>query len=661
MASAQIMCLLLCLLSLRIRARSESSNIIGPGSFLSLNTSSSSWPSPSSLFAFGFYPQGDGFAVGIWLNTKPDITVVWTANRDDPPVSSNSSIHFTKDGRLLLRTGPGQMKPVVELYNPAVSASILDSGNFVIHGKKSEVIWQSFENPTDTLLGGQSISSYSTYSELSSSKSTFDHSTGRYCLEFNNGDLVAFPANRTPEEVYWRVPTVEQLNLTTGGVLQLITGNTAPKILASSSYSAQKETVIYRATLDADGILRLYSHRFKFSGKSNVKVEWFALKNQCEVKTSCGFNSYCYSNSSEADCKCFPGFDFINPGMRFLGCYRNFIDKEGCRRKETGAFYHIANMENTNLGGVPYARLSVNKEDCSESCLKDCHCAAALYFNVTCRIFKLPLMFEMKNQSDSGTVFVKWSSGNTNRSIPPRMIPPPLHERVETENKKKLITILAATLSSITFLCFVIAISSFLVYKIRVNRYRKLPGNSSLDPTEVFSLKSFSYNELDKATDGFKDELRRDWFGAVYRGYISNGKKMIAAKRLENLMEEGEKKFREEMATVRQTHHRNLLRLLGFCQEGSRKVLVYEYMGKGSLADFIFNDERRPLWRERVRIASDVARGIHYLHEECEFPIIHRDINPKTILGIEQAYSGRRSMHDNPGKDGEGWIVVYSR
>lgn len=86
------------------------------------------------------------------------------------------------------------------------------------------------------------------------------------------------------------------------------------------------------------------------------------------------------------------------------------------------------------------------------------------------------------------------------------------------------------------------------------------------------------------------------------------------------------------MAAVRRTHHRNLVHLLGFCMEGSRKLLVYEYMSNGSLADFIFKAERRPLWKERVRISLEVARGILYLHEESEIQIIHCDIKPQNIL-----------------------------
>ncbi|KAJ0802923.1 putative protein kinase RLK-Pelle-SD-2b family [Helianthus annuus] len=87
------------------------------------------------------------------------------------------------------------------------------------------------------------------------------------------------------------------------------------------------------------------------------------------------------------------------------------------------------------------------------------------------------------------------------------------------------------------------------------------------------------------------------------------------------------------MQVIGKTHHKNLVRLLGYCAEGkTQRLLVYEYMSNGTLADCLFKSERLPDWSERVRIALDVARGILYLHEECETPIIHCDIKPQNIL-----------------------------
>ena len=152
-------------------------------SIIRLNTSlthTTSWPSPSNRFAFGLYPQGSGFAVGIWLVVMDSITVVWTANRDDPPVTSKASLDFTKDGKLVLRTEQGPEKVIASGAKvPASYAAMLDSGNFVLHDNDSKIIWQSFDTPTDTILQNQTLLAGA---ELASSLNESDHSTGRFHL-----------------------------------------------------------------------------------------------------------------------------------------------------------------------------------------------------------------------------------------------------------------------------------------------------------------------------------------------------------------------------------------------------------------------------------------------------------------------------------------------
>ncbi|GKE19004.1 G-type lectin S-receptor-like serine/threonine-protein kinase LECRK3 [Tanacetum coccineum] len=149
------------------------------------------WLSPSGLFAFGFYQQDNGFAVGIWLASKPNITVVWTANRDDPPLSSNSSIKLTGEGWLLLHTAEGQ-KNITSQTHSATSASVLDSGNFVLYNH-FHVTWESFAYPYDTLLGGQKLSARD---QLVSSVSALKYSSGRFKLYTgSDGNLAAYPQN----------------------------------------------------------------------------------------------------------------------------------------------------------------------------------------------------------------------------------------------------------------------------------------------------------------------------------------------------------------------------------------------------------------------------------------------------------------------------------
>ena len=133
-------------------------------------------------------------------------------------------------------------------------------------------------------------------------------------------------------------------------------------------------------------------------------------------------------------------------------------------------------------------------------------------------------------------------------------------------------------------------------------------------------------------TDNFKEELGRGSFGIVYKGAIGNGQKFVAVKRLHNFLADREREFQTEMKVIGRTHHKNLIRLLGYCHDGPNWLLVYEYMSNGSLANILFTLEKRPYWNERMGIARNIARGILYLHEECMPQIIHSDIKPQNIL-----------------------------
>ena len=100
------------------------------------------------------------------------------------------------------------------------------------------------------------------------------------------------------------------------------------------------------------------------------------------------------------------------------------------------------------------------------------------------------------------------------------------------------------------------------------------------------------------------------------------------------MVEEGEKEFKTEVSVIGQTHHKNLVRLLGYCDERHHRLLVYEYMSNGSLANFLFG-QSRPHWNQKVQIAFGIARDLMYLHEECETQIIHCDIKFQNIFLYE--------------------------
>ncbi|XP_049395146.1 G-type lectin S-receptor-like serine/threonine-protein kinase LECRK1 [Solanum stenotomum] len=636
--------------AIQVGAQQQPSNIT-LGSFLYPNRNPSYWPSSSGLFSFGFYQKGDGFQVGIWL---PDKTVVWTANRDDPPLHSDAYIEFTKEGKLLLWTKQNK-KVIAESPKPVTSASMLDSGNFVIYNK-TNVVWESFDYPTDTILAGQRLT---LGQSLVSSVTEVDHSSGRFYLSMQaDGNLVAYPTNylNGPEASYWGF--MLQTRGEFGGVSSVFIGLTPTGQLfrnasngfrfqvnnianTSNQSSTNKAAAIYRATLDPDGIFRLYTHNFD---NSSLEINWSALENQCKARGFCGLNSYCTAKngSSIGDCSCFPGFSYVNRAMKFQGCYRGFVYEESCgSSRDSTLAYNVTAIQHLKVGGYPFSQVSMVEQDCRNSCLDDCTCWAALYMNGLCSKFKLPLIDSTIEQNDESIKsFVKQSYNIS--QMAGHSTPYPGKTGNRNESRKEIILILSLVLGSVAFLFTVFAIFSYIFYRRRADEYQKLLENPYLGPNEEFTLRSFSYSELEKATEHFKEEIRHGSFGNAYKGILSEGNRTVSVKRLEKIGDEGEREFKAEMTAIGQARHKNLVHLLGFCLEGSEKILVYEYMSNGSLADIIFNSETRPSWEQRMRLALDISRGILYLHEKCETCIIHCNIKPHNIL-VDDSWTAKIS------------------
>ncbi|KAG6721634.1 hypothetical protein I3842_03G121300 [Carya illinoinensis] len=583
----------------------------------------STWLSRSGLFAFGFYKQGNGYAVGIFLAGIPQKAVVWTANRDEPPVSSNATLHFAGDGKLVLRTTPEQRISTIADSVGSTSAAMLDSGNLVLYNSDQEILWQSFEHPTDSLLPGQRLLAGT---ELFSSKSETDHSTGIFRLKMqHDGNLVQYPVD-TPDTAPYSYFTSwtdgrgdnVTLNLNAEGHLYLLnaTGSTI-KNLTDGGYPT-KET-IYLMRIDADGIFRLYSYKLKQNG--NWSIVWSSLNDSCDPKGLCSLNGYCVSNDTEAKCVCLPGFEMVHPGNWTPGCDRSF-SVPGCNNKNEYNMYTMEELVNTEWEDVSYSIMSfLLKEDCKQACLEDCNCEAALFKDGSCQKQRLPLRYGRRKLSYSTIAFIKVGKSTpvTSKDMP-------------KENREGLrLDILIISAVFLTFGGMMLVISGIVFYKNHF-WYRKLPFNGDVELSGDVALRPFTYLDLEKATNGFREEVGRGSFGTVYKGAILNGQKIVAVKKLEKVLAEGEREFQTEMKVIGRTHHRNLVRLLGYCHDGIHRLLVYEFMSNGSLADILFTPEKQPCWEDRMGIARDIARGILYLHEECEQQIIHCDIKPQNIL-----------------------------
>ncbi|PHT33401.1 putative receptor-like protein kinase [Capsicum baccatum] len=140
--------------------------------------------------------------------------------------------------------------------------------------------------------------------------------------------------------------------------------------------------------------------------------------------------------------------------------------------------------------------------------------------------------------------------------------------------------------------------------------------------------------EVKRITNGFKDKLGQGRYGSVYKGCLHNGSN-VAVKLLKKLKGSGEE-FINEMASISKTSHVNIVSLVGFCFEGRKRALVYEFMPNGSLEKFIYEERsdtvRQLGWPTLYKIALGTARGLEYLHRGCTTRILHFDIKPHNIL-----------------------------
>ncbi|XP_058724646.1 rust resistance kinase Lr10-like [Vicia villosa] len=143
----------------------------------------------------------------------------------------------------------------------------------------------------------------------------------------------------------------------------------------------------------------------------------------------------------------------------------------------------------------------------------------------------------------------------------------------------------------------------------------------------------FSYSDIKRITGGFKEKIGEGAHGVVFKGKLSS-EILVAVKILNNSPGEG-KEFITEMEIMGKIHHINVVRLLGFCADGIHRALVYNFFPKGSLQSFIFSPEEKDHflgWEKVQQISLGIAKGVEYLHEGCNHPILHFDINPHNVL-----------------------------
>uniref|UniRef100_A0ACD5WKE1 Uncharacterized protein n=1 Tax=Avena sativa TaxID=4498 RepID=A0ACD5WKE1_AVESA len=483
----------------------------------------------------------------------------------------------------------------------AAVAVLLDDGNLVVRdqGNSSLVLWQSFDYPGDKLLPG---------ARLGRDRDTGKKNISLTFKDFSHNGSLSVDATRRNGFVL----------ATDGHVIR----GTFPDWMVSSQDNGSSlllnrpESPNHPEVLEFHlGVVSLmrWSESNPAANSSAATAGWVArwmFPSDCKSDGFfCGDFGAC---SSGGKCGCVDGFAPSHPVEWGLGYFVT-----GCSRslplscESNGQTEHDDSFAPLDkLQGLPYnsqEEVAGNEQDCRAACRSKCYCVAYSYGH-GCKLWYHDLYnLSFAASPPYSKIYLRLGSKlRKNKGLQTRGI--------------ALLVAGSIAISSLVILLL------WLLWRFRRDSFafRKFEAEGP--------LVVYSYTQLKKATRGFSDKIGEGGFGSVFRGTMP-GSAVIAVKNLK-VVGQAEKQFRAEVQTLGMIQHTNLVRLLGLCTQGTKRLLVYEYMPNGSLASHLFSKETTSVlsWCIRRRIAIGIAKGLAYLHEECRDCIIHCDIKPENIL-----------------------------
>ncbi|KAL8110030.1 hypothetical protein AgCh_025952 [Apium graveolens] len=543
----------------------------------------------------------------VHLNTK---RIAWSANRASP-VKNFDKFVFDDTGNAVLQSG-GSVIWSTSTSNEGVSAMELqDSGNLVLLGSADRIVWQSFDHPANSLLSNQD---FSEGMKLVSNPSASDLT---YFLEIKSGDVVLYANYRNPQP-YWSISRDNRR------IIDKVGGNVSVVSLNGNSwrFHGKGKVLLWQfvfsdnadpnstwvATLGDDGFITFYNLQ---SGSSNGNSPTRIPTDSCSRPEPCNSYEICYNGNR---CQCPSVLDFKDKCGPGVG--------SSCNEPK-------GSIELVNAGkGLSYFALGLvlpsskgHLDSCKSSCLANCSCLAMFHEEKSQNCFHFDTVGSLQG-SNNGSDFVSYikvpgNGGNGRDSGGNR------------GNKKKVLLVIAI-LSVTTMVIFGLLYVGIRYYQ-KQNRFlvespKEVEEDNFIENISGMPIR-FSHRDLQIATNNFTTKLGQGGFGSVYEGVLPDGKQLEGTG-------QGKKEFRAEVGSIGSIHHLHLVRLKGFCIEGSHRLLVYEYMENGSLERWIFKKNKGDFldWDTRYEIAIGTAKGLAYLHEDCDVKIVHCDIKPENVL-----------------------------
>ncbi|KAF2314001.1 hypothetical protein GH714_021416 [Hevea brasiliensis] len=208
--------------------------------------------------------------------------------------------------------------------------------------------------------------------------------------------------------------------------------------------------------------------------------------------------------------------------------------------------------------------------------------------------------------------------------------PPPQTRTKGNKSTSQIVT--KITVPIVVILVILITLTYAILRKRLKHNFKSMSDDDTIRRLESLH---FDFSTIKAATDNFSEDnkLGQGGFGSVYKGMLPNGQE-IAVKRLSGYSAQGEEEFKNEILLVAKLQHRNLVSIIGFCSEGTERILVYEFVRNGSL---IISYLGCPIkLGNAYKIINGIARGILYLHEDSRLKVIHRDLKASNVLLDEE-------------------------